>query len=345
MNIEQKIGQLFLLGFQGDTVDHSHPICRDIETFNLGGVILFDRLLAKGLDDNNIISATQLRDLTGSLQSLSNTPLFICIDQEGGLVCRLNEKRSFPSAEAAGELGKKDDPKFTASQARITADLLASLGINFNFAPVVDVNVYPQNPVIGKLGRSFSSNPEKVVRHARSWVDSHRQHHVLSCLKHFPGHGSSHNDSHLGFVDITATWQKNELDPYKQLIDEGFADAIMTGHLFHSDLDATYPATLSPSIITGLLRQKLHFDGLVITDDLQMKSITDHYGLEEATCMALAAGADMIIVGNNLDFDDNILPKLIDCVMGAIDQGLLSPERIFEAYNRVQVAKSKIINC
>jgi len=342
MDLKRRIGQLFLLGFQGDTVIPNHPIWRDIEEFNLGGVVLFDRLLAKGHDTNNIISVDQLRSLTGSLQSITDTPLFICVDQEGGLVCRLNEKRGFPSTIAARKLGQTDNTQFTVAQARITAELLSSLGINFNFAPVVDVNIYAENPVIGKLDRSFSSDPEKVIRHARAWVAAHGQNNILSCLKHFPGHGSSCHDSHLGFVDITDTWQKCELEPFNQLIEEGFSDAIMTGHLYHRNMDSDCPATLSSSVITGLLREKLHFDGLVISDDLQMRSITDHYGLVEASCMALAAGCDMIIIGNNLDFDENILPKLIHGVIQAIDQKQLTHKRIDQAYHHVQLAKRKL---
>lgn len=342
MDLEQKVGQLFLLGFQGDRIDHTHPICRDIEKYNLGGVLLFDRLLAKHRNNNNITSASQLCDLTTSLQALSQIPLFICVDQEGGAICRLNEKRGFPETPGAQTLGEKDDTAYTASQSLATANLLAASGINFNFAPVVDVNVNPENPIIGKLGRSFSSAPKKVIQHGKSWINGHRQANVLSCCKHFPGHGSSRHDSHLGFVDITGTWQKSELEPFQQLIEDGFADAIMTGHLFNSDLDTSYPATLSAATINGLLRNELHYDGLVISDDLQMKSITDHFGLEEATILALAAGVDMIIVGNNLDFDKDILPKLVHAVMQAVRHNQLSKERIAEAFDHIQLAKATL---
>lgn len=342
MNLEQKIGQLFLIGFHGDIVDQTHPICRDIQDHNLGGVILFDRLLSRGLDHNNIISASQLRKLTSTLQSFADTPLFICVDQEGGSVCRLKKERGFPDTISARELGIQDDLSLTASHAEKTAQMLASVGINFNFAPVVDVNINSDNPVIGKLGRSFSSEPRKVARHARTWINAHRQHNVLSCLKHFPGHGSSQDDSHHGFVSITDTWQEIELSPFQELIKNDFADAIMTGHLFHRNLDDTRPATLSPLLINGILRKKLHFNGLVTSDDLQMKSISNHYSLQEAVCMALSAGVDMIIIGNNLIFDDNVLPKLIKTIMKAVKDNRLPVERILEALDHVQTAKRKI---
>jgi len=342
MELEQIIGQLFLLGFQGSSIDQDHPIRRDIETLNLGGVILFDRLLAKGLEANNIISADQVKALTRSLQTLAPTPLFICVDQEGGLVTRLKEKHGFPRMESAAALSKQNDPDITESRARTTAKLLFELGINVNFAPVVDVNITDDNPVIGRLGRSFSSRPEEVTRQAEAWIRGHQYHHVLSCAKHFPGHGSSRDDSHLGFVEITNTWQKCELEPFRRLIQAGLVEMVMTGHLFHAGLDATYPATLSRPIIQGLLREQLGYSGLVISDDLQMKAITDRYGLEEAVCLALDAGVDLLIIGNNLAFDKEILPKLITSVMETIADGRLSEQRIRSALHRVQAAKHRL---
>ncbi len=339
MEIEQKIGQLFILGFGGYRIDRTHPIARDICELNLGGVVLFDRLLAKSRQDNNIISFSQLKELTSSLQSFSDTPLLICVDQEGGSVCRLKKARGFSTTSSAEELGRENNLSRTFLQSQQTAKMLAESGINCNFAPVVDINVYPKNPIIGKLGRSFSSDPTKVIDHAASWIEGHNKHQIVSCLKHFPGHGSSRHDSHLGFVDITKTWQENELQPFKELIGRERCNLIMTGHLFHSGLDEKYPATLSPAIVTNLLRNKLHFEGLVVSDDMQMKAITDHYGLEQAACMALAAGVDMIVIGNNLEYDEDILPKCVGKVKRAIKSGTLSLQRIDEAYERVSRVK------
>ncbi len=343
MNLQQKIGQLFVLGFRGDHIDKSHPIARDISDLNLGGVVLFDRLLARSQSDNNIISPDQLKTLITSLKSLAETPLLICIDQEGGLVCRLKKEKGFSPTCSAKDLGTINDLGKTLDQSQLTARMLANTGINCNFAPVVDVNVYPQNPIIGKLGRSFSSHPQKVIDHAAAWIEGHYRSGVISCLKHFPGHGSSRHDSHLGFVDITATWEERELQPFQELINQGCCDMIMTGHLFHSGLDGQYPATLSPSIINTLLRARLGFDGLVVSDDLQMKAITNRYGVEQAACLALAAGVDMIVIGNNLEYDVDILPKCIERVTEACSNGTIRQQRIDEAYERVQKIKQKII--
>jgi beta-N-acetylhexosaminidase len=342
MNIEYKIGQLFLLGFQGDTIDASHPVVFDIRHRNLGGVILFDRRLTGSGGANNIVSASQVKALTASLQEFSTTPLLIALDQEGGKVRRLKPEMGFPATAGAAELGQKNDKVMTTIHALTTADTLHCLGINLNLAPVLDLNIFAQNPVIGGLGRSFSSSAAIVSAHAGAWVKAHSSRQVLSCLKHFPGHGSSRTDSHLGFTDISETWQPEELLPYKNLIAQGLADAVMTGHLFHGGLDPHSPATLSRSIIGSLLRRDLGFQGVVISDDLQMKAITSRYGLEEAVCLALAAGVDLLIVGNNLEVDPNILARLIPAILQAIQTGRLSEKRIHEAWTRVQQLKSTL---
>lgn len=342
MKIENKIGQLFLLGFQGDSIDATHPVAVDIRHRNLGGIILFDRNLANKRDVNNILSASQVKTLTTTLQEFADTPLLIAVDQEGGKVRRLKPELGFPATAGAAELGQKNDRTLTAIHALATADTLQSVGINLNLAPVVDLDSFPQNPVIGGLGRSFSPSSAVVTSHADEWVKAHSRRNVLSCLKHFPGHGSSRTDSHLGFTDITDTWQAEELQPYKDLIANGLADAIMTGHLFHKELDPDYPATLSPRIISNLLRQELQFSGVVISDDLQMKAITNRYGLEEAACLALAAGVDLLIIGNNLDYDPNILARLIPAILKSIQSGALREGRIHEAWERVQTLKKKI---
>ena len=339
MNLAQKIGQLFLIGFEGDSIDESHPVAADITQRNLGGVILFDRSLAKKQGHNNIRSADQLKVLTATLQGLARTPLLIAVDQEGGKVRRLKPEMGFPATASAAELGQKNDRTLTTIHAATTADTLQALGFNLNLAPVVDVNSFPECPVIGRLDRSFSPIPDTVSAHAGEWIKAHRARGVLSCLKHFPGHGSSRADSHLGFTDITGTWSPGELQPYKDLIAGGLADAIMTGHLFHKELDPIHPATLSPRIIGKLLRRELRFTGVVISDDLQMKAITDRYGLEEAACLALAAGVDLLIIGNNLDYDPDALTRIIAAIQQAIHAGKLQEELIHEAYARVQQLK------
>ncbi len=340
--LKQKIGQLFLVGFEGDKISANQWIARDIEDNCLGGVILFDRLLAKNKSSNNIISANQLRNLTEKLQKLAESTLLIAVDQEGGKVNRFKEGRGFITTPCAAIMGKEQDHSKTAASAEQTAEMLVSTGINFNLAPVVDLDIYKQNPIIGAYGRSFSPHPQEVTAHAATWIEEHQKKGVISCLKHFPGHGSSRHDSHLGFVDITTTWREDELYPYRQLIEQGRADSIMVGHLLNRSFDAHYPATLSQKTIQNIARKKLQFTGLLISDDMQMKAITDHYGLKDGCCLALAAGMDMLIVGNNIVHDPEIFVKLRDAVLTAVSRGQLTEQRIDNAWKRVQKLKEKI---
>ncbi len=342
-SLKQKIGQLFILGFTGDTITADHPIAQDIGKRNLGGVILFDRCLAGSKDTNNIIDAEQLKLLTASLQDLAEGPLLVAVDQEGGKVSRFKKERGFPATPAAVDLGCAPDLGATIASAKQTARMLRDVGVNFNLAPVVDLNIYQENPIIGRYGRSFSADPSIVSAHSGAWIKEHRLQGILSCLKHFPGHGSSRTDSHLGFVDITDTWNEAELLPYQELINTNRADAIMIGHLFHRKFDEQYPATLSHSTIGTLLRQQLRFDGAVITDDMQMKAITGQYGLEDACCKALAAGADLVIIGNNLNYDPDILSKVVKTILRGLNQGIISEERLENAWSRVQKFKQSIL--
>ncbi len=347
MKLEEIIGQLFILGFQGKDLNEHSPIIQDIKKRNLGGVILFDRLLANNKNHNNIESPAQVKGLCDFLQKHSQSPLLIAIDQEGGMVKRLKRKTGFPETESAYELGIHNDVIRTEIHAATTACTLGKLGINYNLSPVVDLNIYPDNPVIGKIQRSFSASPEHVVHHAVLWLAEHKKQNILTCLKHFPGHGNSQTDSHLGFTDISNSWKKSELIPFQKLINDKKSspiDSIMLGHLYHKGFDSKYPASLSPVIVGSLLRNKLAFQGVIITDDLQMKAITDNYGLEESVCLALAAGVDMIIVGNNLEYKPDFLKQVIPAIQRAVKEKKIEEEHIYKAWKRVSRLKEKLDN-
>lgn len=338
-HLEKKIGALLMIGFAGANPSGRHHILRDIQKYNLGGVILFDKLLALGLQSNNITSPQDIIKLTTTLQSLRTQPLLIAVDQEGGMVSRFTEKNGFPTTDSPKILGK--NKKATQHAAQQTATMLYNSGVNWNLAPSADLDIFAENPIIGKYGRSFSSAPETVVCHNEIWINEHKKCGILSCLKHFPGHGSSRTDSHKGFTDITDTWEQQELAPYYSLAH--LADAIMIGHLFNKKFDKDFPASLSIKTITGLLREKLNYDGVVITDDMQMGAIIDDYGLEEACCKAIIAGADMVIIGNNLHYDSEIVPKIVTYITKAVAEGRLTEERLLEAYQRVNILQNKIV--
>lgn len=337
-----KIGQLLMVGFRGISVSDESPIVQDIRAGRVGGVILFDYDVLQKQSGRNIQSPRQVKSLCDALLAHSKIPLLIAIDEEGGKVSRLKPKYGFRQTVSAAYLGRLNSLDSTKAYATDTAELLSEVRINLNFAPVCDVNVNPQNPVIAKLERSFSHNPDSVALHAAAVVEAHRAKHVLTALKHFPGHGSSQSDSHLGFVDVSNSWRTSELVPFQTLISQGNADIVMTAHIFNANWD-TLPATLSRNVIQGLLREELKFNGVVCSDDMQMKAITAHYGLEESLKLALNAGVDMLIFGNNIDYDEHIAAKACTLIKGLVSRGEISQERIEEAYRRIMRLKSRLL--
>ncbi|MDP3426414.1 MAG: glycoside hydrolase family 3 N-terminal domain-containing protein, partial [Humidesulfovibrio sp.] len=219
---------------------------------------------------------------------------------------------------------------------------LAAAGINLDFAPVADVNVNPENPVIGGIGRSFSNDPKAVAACAGAFARGLQSRGVLTAAKHFPGHGSSTTDSHLGFTDVTTTWTEAELIPFAELTRQNLADMVMTAHVFDARLDPDYPATLSRAVINGILRERLGFTGVVVTDDLQMRAVAGRYGLKESVRLIVGAGADVLLIGNNLDFDPLIAEKTLGALMELVAEGAVSPERIRQSCARIQKLKTKL---
>ena len=340
--LADKVGQMLMIGFRGLVVDENSPIVRDIQNGLVGGVVLFDYDVALESPARNVQSPDQLRKLVADLQAAGPDTLLVAVDQEGGRVARLKEKYGFPPTVSQQWLGTADDPELTYEYASKTAVTLKDMGINLNLAPVVDVNVNPDNPVIGGLERSFSSDPEKVAVHAAEVIKAHRDKNILTALKHFPGHGSSTDDSHHGFTDVTNTWQELELKPYELLFDSPGMDMVMTAHVFNARLDPQWPATLSPAVLTAMLREDLGYEGVIISDDMQMGAIHDEYGLETALEQTIKAGADIIIFGNNLVYDQDIAWKARDIILDLVRAGQIPRERIDESYERIMQLKSKL---
>ncbi len=340
-NLDAEIGQMLMVGFKGLTITPENPVVNDLTNLNIGGVVLYDKDVPTNSYGRNIESPEQLKKLTAQLKKYSPN-LLIAIDQEGGVVNRLKTGYGFPASVSEEYLGDLNNPDSTTKYAGITAATLEEMGINVNFAPVVDLNINPNNPVIGKLKRSFSADPSVVTSNSEEMIKTFHKHKVLASLKHFPGHGSSQSDSHLGFTDVTNTWQPVELEPYKNLIEKNYADLIMTAHIFNANLDSTFPATLSKPIITGILRDSLNYDGIVVSDDMQMGAIADHYGLETAIYNSINAGVDIILFSNNSVFDPQIAQKSIEIIKKLINDGKISRERIDKSYQRIIKLKSRI---
>lgn len=339
--LRQMAGQMLLVGFRGTEIDDGHWISKAIAEDNLGGVILFDYDVVLGKPQRNIVSPEQVKKLTTQLRSRAKTPLFVAVDMEGGRVQRLKPAYGYPEFPSAEKLGSYPQKRITQN-ARDMGDLLARNGFNLDFAPVVDVNVDPQSPAIGKIGRSFSADPEKVAADAEAFINGLHAAGVLSSLKHFPGHGSANADSHLGVTDVTRTWSEAELIPYRRLIAHDKVDMIMTAHIFNANLDHRHPATLSENIVSGLLRKKLEYDGVVVTDDLQMKAIAAQYALKDTVRLALQAGCDILLFGNNLSHDPLIVKKTLSIIESLVAEKRISEERIRTSYERIQALKNRL---
>ncbi len=341
-SLDKMLGQMLMLGFRGTSITDTNQIVKDIQTLGIGGVILFEYDSPSSSRPRNIQSESQLQALTAALQKKASIPLFIGIDQEGGMVNRLKTRYGFPRSVDAQYLGSLGNPDTSRYYAQRTATTLANLGINVNFAPVLDVNINPACPVIGKIKRSFSDKPERVAQEAAIIYHAQQNEGIVSVYKHFPGHGSALADSHLGFTDVSQTWQQKELTPYKILLKQGLCDAVMTAHVFNSRLDSLWPGSLSNQTIDQLLRKQLGWQGVVFSDDMMMGAITDNYGLEEAIKHALLAGVDVLVFSNNIKtYDPAIASKAAACIKKLVNEGQIPWSVITNSYLRILKLKSK----
>ncbi|MFZ1806327.1 MAG: glycoside hydrolase family 3 N-terminal domain-containing protein [Cyclobacteriaceae bacterium] len=333
-SLDIKIGQMILIGVPGTEVDPL--VLKEIQDGKAGSIIFFE----KNISSKN--SFKKLRDMAWAYQHAAPIPLFISIDEEGGKVNRLKEKYGFPRSISAADMSVSIDS--VRYYGETTAATLIGLGINVNFAPVVDVAINPNNPVITKNGRSFSPSEDSVTLYAKEFIKTHRELGVVTTLKHFPGHGSSKDDTHYGIADVTKTWEAKELTPYVSLIDSGYVDAIMTAHIVNKNLDSkSLPGTLSVQILDSLLRKSLKFNGVVFSDDMQMHAITKHYGFEEAIKLAVNAGVDILTFSNNIQgSEDRTVDRVHAIIKKFVANGTISESRINESFDRIMKLKRKM---
>jgi beta-N-acetylhexosaminidase len=334
-----ELGQLLLVGFTGTRLEPEGAPARLLCEARIGGVVLFAR---------NIVDAAQLARFTAALRerarACTGRPLLVAIDAEGGRVMRLGPAAGYSETLSAADLGQGNDLAVTELEARRIGARLREAGVNWNLAPVVDVGYNPANPVIVGEGRSYSANPQLVTLHARAFLHGMRDEGILTALKHFPGHGSSFADSHRGFVDVTDTANPEvELLPYRALIGERLVDSVMTAHVVNRRLDRRHPATLSPATVTGLLRDELGFDGLVVSDDLRMGAIEQYYGLGEAAVRALAAGVDVLLIAvDQLPDGGSASAVALAAIRQALADGRLDVARVESALARVSSLKARL---
>ena len=330
LTLEEKLGQLIIFGFDGLKInDHARKL---IKEYKAGNVLLFTR---------NIKDAEQLFTLNKDLQNLAKEgvgiPLFITIDQEGGMITRIqNGGTFFPGAMT---ISASNDPRNAYVTGNNMAEELKSFLINFNFAPVMDVNNNPDNPVIGI--RSYSDSQERVSLYGSEFIKGMQDCGVIATAKHFPGHGDTNVDTHLGlpFVDYDMKRIKEiELFPFKAAIDAG-VKAIMTAHIVYKSMDdSNLPATLSFNVLTKLLRQELGFKGLIVADGLEMNAIKDVYGINDGAVMAINAGVDLLLSCHNENEQISILTYLKQAVL----DGKISMDVIDERVKRILKYKENI---
>lgn len=338
-------GEMIMTGFRGQALEHDNaPPLRALREGKIGGVILFAKDIQTG-KTRNISSPEQLKALTARLAEAGSAgpcaPVWIAVDQEGGRGRRLSAHNGFRDWPSALNMGRRS-PQHTWETALDMGLMLADMGINLNFAPSLDLH-RPDSPAIGIQERAFSSEPAGVARHGAAFARGMRNARIVCCYKHFPGHGSARGDTHEGYADISETWSERELEPYRDLLGRNLPAMVMVAHVTLRRLDDR-PASLSPAVVTGLLREKLGFRGVIVTDDLDMEAVASQYPLKERIRLAVNAGADILLFGNNLHYDEE-LPFLVHAaLMELIDEGDIPPERIRASYERIRELKAFVNN-
>ena len=328
MTLREKVGQLFMIGFSGPSVPKD--LVSLMAEYRPGGVILFAR---------NLESPAQILSLTNDLQKLAHhEPLVISIDQEGGRVSRL--PAGFTIFPPCAVLGQCDSTELTYAAAAATATELRAVGINMNLAPVLDLNTNSENPIIGD--RAFGATPTQVSTLGLATIAGLQDNKVIACGKHFPGHGDTTTDSHKELPVVTASLgrlREMELRPFSHAIENGLA-TVMTAHVLYPSLDERYPATLSFAILTGLLRDQLSFEGLILTDDLEMHAISDHHGIEEAAIKAFLAGADVLLICKDRDRQVAAMEAIHD----AVKDGTIPQARLEASLQRIAKTKERFLH-
>lgn len=323
---QERLGELFVMGFEGKTLGDDTSAF--ISQARIGGVIFFTP---------NYDSPRQITALASQVQACcpqTAPPLWISVDQEGGKVQRF--KNGFSIIPSAAAIGATNSPKLAFEIAEVMAKELRACGINLNFAPVADINTNPDNPVIGKLDRSFGNNEDLVTKMVSSVVRGHVVQGVQPCLKHFPGHGHTTVDSHFGLPKITTSLNEmrlREFRPFTRGV-RSRGEMIMSAHLVATAIDAERPATLSRIFLTEILREELQFEGLIFSDDMEMQAITDHFGADEAPRLAIDAGCDALIYRS-----EKATRHAYAALRKALEDGKLDPNLVITAAARHESVK------
>ena len=338
--LEQMAGQMIIVGFQGDDVSDKsvQAVAGEIASGGLGGVMYLKP---------NVKSLEAVKAMNELFRTSSpDLPPFITLDQEGGAVERLTKAVGFEEVPNAATVAANNSPAEAKALYADMARKVAALGFSVNFGPVADLNVNPDNQVIAKFGRAFGRDGDTVAAYDEAFVEAHHEVGLITSLKHFPGHGSSTADSHEGFVDISNTWSEKELEPYKVLFGDGYADMVMVGHLYHKDYagqgSGKLPASLSPEWITGVLRDQLGFKGVVVSDDLEMGAIRKIYDLHDTVVQAVNAGTDVLLFSNTAAASGGLADQIRGILVAEAQADPAFKARIEASYARIVALKARI---
>lgn len=337
-SLEQMAGQMIVVGFAGNGVDDKDVVAlrEEVAAGDIGGVMYLK---------TNVASRAAVQAMNAAFRDAApaGLPPFITLDQEGGLVERLDDSVGFKEIPDAATVAASNTPEEARGVYEKLAKGVAEWGFNVNFAPVVDLAVNPNNQVIAKFGRAYGKTGDVVSSYAAEVIAAHHDAGLLTSLKHFPGHGSSTADSHEGFVDITKTWHDSELEPYRALISGGYQDFVMIGHLIDTNVDPSgLPSSLSKEWIDGVLRGQLGFKGVVITDDLEMGAIRDHFDLKETVVKAVRAGVDVLLFSNTAYQRATLGDEVRAILVAEAEADPAFKARIEESYKRIVALKSRI---
>jgi beta-N-acetylhexosaminidase len=331
--IATHIAEMLMLCFWGSTT-------RSISALLLANHLSAGRIGGVVFDKSNVGSREDVAELINLFSSSARTVPLIAIDHEGGSVQRLDKKRGFstlPSARTVAQTLSVDEARDLYSRA---AEEFAALGFNLNLGPVVDL-YDRENPAIGRFGRAYDSDPATVVAYADAFIDAFSSAKVLCSPKHFPGQGLARGDSHWDLPDITRTWSERELEPYARLIESGRARIIMGGHVLLSTMEREpVPTTLSRAVTHGLLRERLGYEGVVLTDSLDMFGVAKIVSRKEAVLKAISAGNDLLMIKNVVPFDPFLPQNVVTWIREAIESGALNERDIVESADRIRKLKN-----
>jgi beta-N-acetylhexosaminidase len=328
MSLDEKIGQLIISGVNGTSIDSNDK--RLITVLHVGGVIFYSK---------NIKSVPQTKQMVKDLKEINRTnnlPLFMSVDQEGGRVSRLPGVVQTPTNK---EIGEKNDKHYAYSIGEKLGENLKSFGFNLDYAPVLDINSNPDNPIIGD--RSYSSTASVVSNLGVQTMKGIQSKNIISVVKHFPGHGDTSVDSHIQLPVVTKNLkqlQALELIPFKKAIQNG-ADVVMVAHILLPQIDDQFPASMSKKVITNVLRNQLNYEGVIITDDMTMGAVIKNYGIGEAAVASLKAGSDLILVAHEYEN----AAAVFNSIKTAVKNGEIAEQRIDESVERIIRLKGKYL--